>query len=227
MQTILVVEDDHAVQKALRHLFENEGYRVVVCGDGQSALDAFHTAHPTAIILDLGLPMLSGADVCREIRRATSSLPIVVLSARADDLDKILLLELGADDYVTKPFSPRELLARVKTAIRRIHGDIWAQSNFVEFGSARVDFVKMEASFSGRDIHLTKAEFRMLRLLARYNGKPVERAEILIEVFGLEDSALSRSMDNIVMTLRKKLESDPESPVHILTVRNIGYRFVR
>lgn len=227
MQTILVVEDDHAVQKALRHLFENEGYRVVVCGDGQSALDAFHTAHPTSIILDLGLPMLSGADVCREIRRTTSSLPIVVLSARADDLDKILLLELGADDYVTKPFSPRELLARVKTAIRRIHGDIWAQSNFVEFGSARVDFVKMEASFSGRDIHLTKAEFRMLRLLARYNGKPVERAEILIEVFGLEDSALSRSMDNIVMTLRKKLESDPESPVHILTVRNIGYRFVR
>ena len=227
MQTILVVEDDHAVQKALRHLFENEGYRVAVCGDGQSALDAFHTARPTAIILDLGLPMLSGTDVCREIRRATSSLPIVVLSARADDLDKILLLELGADDYVTKPFSPRELLARVKTAIRRVHGDIWAQSNFVEFGSARVDFVKMEASLSGRDIHLTKAEFRMLRLLARYKGKPVERAEILIEVFGLEDSALSRSMDNIIMTLRKKLESDPESPVHILTVRNIGYRFVR
>lgn len=227
MQTILVVEDDHAVQKALRHLFENEGYRVAVCDDGQSALDAFHTARPTAIILDLGLPTLSGTDVCREIRRATSSLPIVVLSARADDLDKILLLELGADDYVTKPFSPRELLARVKTAIRRIHGEIWAQSNFVEFGSARVDFVKMEASFSGRDIHLTKAEFRMLRLLARYNGKPVERAEILIEVFGLEDSTLSRSMDNIIMTLRKKLESDPESPVHILTVRNIGYRFVR
>lgn len=227
MQTILVVEDDHAVQKALRHLFENEGYRVAVCGDGQSALNMFRSARPTAIILDLGLPMLSGTDVCREIRRATSSLPILVLSARADDVDKILLLELGADDYVTKPFSPRELLARVKTAIRRIHGDIWAQSNFVEFGSARVDFVKMEASFSGRNIHLTKAEFRMLRLLARYNGKPVERAEILIEVFGLEDSALSRSMDNIVMTLRKKLESDPESPVHILTVRNIGYRFVR
>lgn len=150
-----------------------------------------------------------------------------MLSARADDLDKILLLELGADDYVTKPFSPRELLARVNVAIRRIRGDIWAQPDCVEFGSARVDFLKMEASFSGRDIHLTEFEFRMLRFLVRHNGGAVERAEILTEVFGLEGSTQTRSMDNIIMTLRKKLERDPESPVHILRVRNVGYRFAR
>ena len=226
MQTILVVDDDHAIQKALRHIFENEGYKVEVCGDGQSALNMLRSTPPTAVILDLGLPILSGTDVCREIRQATSSLPIVVLSARAGEVDKIPLLELGADDYVTKPFSPRELLARVKAAIRRTLGVTPAPPAWVEFGSARVDFVKMEASFSGRDIHLTKAEFRMLRLLAHYNGKAVGREKILTEVFGQEDSAQSRSMDNIIMTLRKKLESDPESPVHILTVRNIGYRFV-
>jgi DNA-binding response OmpR family regulator len=120
METILVVEDDHTVQKALRHLFENEGYKVEVCGDGQSTLDVFHTVAPTAVILDLGLPILSGTDVCREIRRATSSLPILVLSARADDLDKILLLELGADDYVTKPFSPRECRISMLEKLRRL-----------------------------------------------------------------------------------------------------------
>jgi DNA-binding response OmpR family regulator len=225
METILVVDDDHAVQKALRHLFEDAGYRVEVCGDGESALDVFRTAPATAIILDLGLPLLSGVDVCREIRQVASSLPIVVLSARADDLDKILLLELGADDYVTKPFSPRELLARVRAAIRRIHGDIQVP-DCVEFGSVRVDFLKMEASFSGRDIHLTEYEFRMLRFLVQKKGMAVQRDEILTEVFGLAGSTQSRSMDNIIMTLRKKLESDPESPVHILTVRNVGYRFV-
>jgi DNA-binding response OmpR family regulator len=119
MDTILIVEDDRTVQKALRRIFEYEGFKVEVCGDGQSGLDAFRTATPKAVILDLGLPVLSGTDVCREIRRETVSLPIVVLSARADESDKILLYELGADDYVTKPFSPRELLARVKTAIWR------------------------------------------------------------------------------------------------------------
>jgi len=119
METILVVEDDYTVQKALRRLFEFEGYRVEVCGDGRSAMDAFRKETPTAVILDLGLPMLSGEDVCREIKRESISLPVVVVSARADESHKLALLELGADDYVTKPFSPKELLARVRAAIRR------------------------------------------------------------------------------------------------------------
>ena len=119
METILVVEDDHTVQKALRRLFEFEGYTVEVCGDGRAALDAFRTANPTAVILDLGLPVLSGQHVCREIRRESTSLPVIVVSARTGESDKLVLLELGADDYVTKPFSPRELLARVRAVIRR------------------------------------------------------------------------------------------------------------
>ena len=119
METILVVEDDHTVQKALRRLFEFEGYRVQVCGDGQSALDAFRAAPPAVVILDLGLPVLPGQDVCREIRRESTSLPVVVLSARTEESNRLVLLELGADDYITKPFSPRELLARVKAVISR------------------------------------------------------------------------------------------------------------
>jgi DNA-binding response OmpR family regulator len=119
METILVIEDDHAVQKVLRRLFEYEGYNVEVCGDGRSAVDRFRTAIPTAVIVDLGVPVLSGEDVCREIRRESISLPVIILSARTDESDKLALLELGADDYVTKPFSPKELLARVRRAIRR------------------------------------------------------------------------------------------------------------
>ena len=119
METILVVEDDRTVQRVLRRLFEFEGYKVEVCGDGRAALDAFRAAPPTALILDLGLPVLSGQDVCREVRRESASLPVVVLSARTDESDKLVLLELGANDYVTKPFSPRELLARVRAAIGR------------------------------------------------------------------------------------------------------------
>ena len=129
-------DDDHTVQKTLRLLFEYEGYKVEVCEDGQSALDTFRTASPKAVILDLGLPVLSGNDVCREIRRATISLPIVVLSARTSESDKIMLFELGADDYVTKPFSPRELLARVRAAIRRTSVDTLGKSQRIEFGGA-------------------------------------------------------------------------------------------
>jgi DNA-binding response OmpR family regulator len=119
METILVVEDDHTVQRALRRLFEFEGYRVEVCGDGRSAMDSLRKETPTAVVLDLGLPVLSGEDVCREIKRESISLPVVVVSARADESDKLALMELGAADYVTKPFSPKELLARVRAAIRR------------------------------------------------------------------------------------------------------------
>lgn len=225
METILVVEDDRTVQKALRHLFENEGYQVEVCGDGQSALDAFRAAPPTAIILDLGLPVLSGKDVCREIRQATISLPIVVLSALKDEFEKVLLLELGADDYVTKPFSPRELLARVKGAIRRAPVEIWEGPNRVEFGSACVDFAKMEASFAGRAVDLTPSEFRLLRLLVRNRDKVVLRSDILTDVFRADGSTQSRTMDNIILDLRQKLESDPLCPVHILTIRGFGYKF--
>jgi DNA-binding response OmpR family regulator len=147
METILVVEDDRSVQKALKRLFEYEGYKVEVCGDGQSALETFRVLLPNAIILDLGLPVVAGKDVCREIRRQSRSVPIIVVSALAEDADKVLLLELGADDYVTKPFSPRELLARVRAAIRHCDREESIASKYLEFGAARVDFRRNGSHF--------------------------------------------------------------------------------
>ena len=226
METILVVEDDHSVQKALRRLFEFEGYRVKVCSNGRSALDAFRTANPIAVILDLGLPALSGQAICREIRLESTSLPIVVLSARTAEFDKLGLLELGADDYVTKPFSPRELLARVRAAIRRAQRETSNTSDRIHFGEVWVDFTKMEASVSGSSVSLTTHEFRMLKFLVKNVDRVVHRSEILTKVFGYDASTRSRSMDNLIVSLRQKFERDPAKPVHILTVRGVGYRFV-
>jgi DNA-binding response OmpR family regulator len=225
METILVVEDDPKVQRILRRLFESEGYRIEVCGDGRSAMDAFRKEAPTAVILDLRLPMLSGTDILREIRRETTSLPVVVVSARTDETDKVVALELGADDYVTKPFSPKELLTRVRAAIRRAQRGSADASDLIHFGMASVDFTRMQASVSGDSVYLTSHEFRMLKLLVQNVDRVVHRSEILTEVFGNDGSCQSRTMDNIVLRLRQKLERDPTNPVHILTVRGIGYRF--
>lgn len=227
METILVVEDDRIVQKALRRLFEYEGYKVEVCGDGQSALDAFRAVTPNAVILDLGLPVVSGWDVCREIRRESTSLPVIVVSARADQTDKLLLLELGADDYVTKPFSPRELLARVRAAIRRTSLSPLAESQRIEFGAARVDFSTVEATFAGRSINLSAQEFKMLRFLVQNEDRVVYRTEILTKILGHDASTQTRTMDNLILKLRQKLEMNPSNPRHILTVRGVGYRFAR
>ena len=226
-ETILVVEDVPTIQKALRRLFEYEGYKVEVCADGQAALDTFRNAPPKAVILDLGLPVISGKDVCCEIRRTRISLPIIVLSGRTDESDKIMLLELGADDYVTKPFSPRELLVRVQAAIRRASVDASPESERIEFGSACVDFRTMEATFAGRPVELTAQEFRMLSLLVHNEDRVVHRDEIVKTVLGYDSSTQTRSMDNLILRLRRKLEQDPARPNHILTVRSVGYRFTR
>jgi DNA-binding response OmpR family regulator len=224
METILIVEDDPSVQKILTRLFQSEGYRVEVCGDGRSAMNAFRRGAPKAVILDLILPVLSGKDVCREIRRESTSPAVIVLSARTDELDKILLLELGADDYVTKPFSPIELMARVKAAIHRIQESSNA-SDQIRFGEASVDFIRMQASVSGSPVRLTTYEFRMLEFLVQNMDRAVHRSEILTEVFGYETCIESRTVDNVILKLRQKLERDPANPIHIVTVRGLGYRF--
>jgi len=228
METILVVDDDHTIQKALSRIFEDAGYNVEVCADGQLAIDMFRTVAPAAIILDLGLPAKSGADVCREIKRESYSVPIIILSASTNESDKIVLLELGADDYITKPFSPRELLARVRAKMRRAQRDASMGIKHVEFGAAIVDFAKMEASFSGDLVELSAGEFRMLQFLVENAHRVVSREEILTQVFGYGvGSAETRTMDNLILKLRHKLEKYPASPNHILTVRGVGYRFVR
>ena len=224
MERILIVDDDRAVQKALKRLFESEGYGVEISADGRSALAAFRSAAPTAIILDLRLPQMSGQDVCREIRKKSSSMPIVVLSAATDVSDKVVLLELGADDYVTKPFSPRELLARVRTAIR--HSRKNNAGDLEIFNGVSVDFARMEVTFDGRLVELTAQEFKILKFFVKNAERVISREELLIEAFGYQDYSTSRTVDNHILKLRQKLERNPANPIHFRTVHGSGYRFV-
>jgi DNA-binding response OmpR family regulator len=225
MDRILVVEDDRAVQKALRRLFEGEGFAVEISADGKSALEAFRLATPAAVVLDLRLPALSGRDVCREIKQQAPALPIIVLSATSDVSDKVLLLELGADDYVTKPFSPRELLARVRAALRRSTRSGTGEA--VAFDGISVDFAKMEVIREGQSVALTAQEFKTLKFLVQNAERVITRDELLNEVWGYQNYPSTRTVDNHILKLRQKLEKDPANPVHFRTVHGIGYKFVR
>jgi DNA-binding response OmpR family regulator len=222
---ILVVEDDPAVQKALRRLFETEGYAVETQSDGRAALDSFQASAPAAMVLDLRLPKVSGRDVCKEIKALAPSLPIVVLSAASDVSDKVLLLELGADDYVTKPFSPRELLARVRAALR--HTSRSPEVQVVNFDTISVDFRKMEIKRDGKPVILTAQEFKTFQFLVQNADRVISRDELLNEVWGYQNYPSTRTVDNHILKLRQKLEKDPSSPVHFRTVHGMGYKFVR
>ncbi|HUK26669.1 MAG TPA: response regulator transcription factor [Terriglobales bacterium] len=225
MERILVVEDDRAVQKALKRLFETERFEVEISADGNSALEAFRRAVPSAIVLDLRLPLLSGREVCREIKQQAPAVPIIVLSAMSDVSDKVLLLELGADDYVTKPFSPRELLARVRAALRRTvrasTGDVTA------FDGISVDFTRMEVMRNGEAVTLTAQEFKTLKFMVQNAERVISRDELLNQVWGYRNYPSTRTVDNHILRLRQKLEKDPANPLHFRTVHGMGYKFVR
>jgi two-component system, OmpR family, alkaline phosphatase synthesis response regulator PhoP len=225
MEKILVVEDDRAVQKALKRLFEAEGFAVDVKADGKSALDAFRATPPSAIVLDLRLPAMSGRDVCRQVKEQVPTLPIIILSAASDVSDKVLLLELGADDYVTKPFSPRELLARVRAAIRRKSrtevGEVFT------FDGIAVNFAKMEVMREGQAVEMTAREFNALKFLVQNPERVISRDELLTEVWGYQNYPSTRTVDNHILKIRQKLERDPANPVHFRTVHGVGYKFVK
>src|ERR1700736_6569030 len=225
MGRILVVEDDPSVQKALKRMFESEGYTVEVQANGQSALESFQAAPPAVIILDLRLPKLSGGDLCKLIKAQAPSLPIVVLSATSDVSDKVLLLELGADDYVTKPFSPRELLARVRAALR--HTVQTPSVNVISFDGISADFKKMEVTRDGKPVILTAQEFKTFQFLVQNADRVIGRDELLNEVWGYQNYPSTRTVDNHILKLRQKLKKDPASPVHFRTVHGMGYKFVR
>jgi DNA-binding response OmpR family regulator len=225
MERILVVEDDHAVQKALKRLFDTEGFEIEISSDGKSAIEAFRRTTPSAIVLDLRLPQMSGRDVCREIKQQSPAVPIIVLSAASDVSDKVLLLELGADDYVTKPFSPRELLARVRAALRRtVRKD---SGEIIAFDGISADFTKMEVTRDGEAIFLTAQEFKTLKFLAQNPERVISRDELLNEVWGYQNYPSTRTVDNHILELRQKLERDPSNPTHFRTVHGVGYKFVK
>lgn len=225
MGRILVVEDDPTVQRVLKRLFIAEGFTVETQSDGEGALDSFHALAPSAIILDLNLPKLSGRDLCRQVKAKSPLIPVIVVSASSEISDKVLLLESGADDYVTKPFSPSELLARVRVALRR--SEEFETINPVSFGDIVVDFNKAEVMRDGQPVILTAGEFKTLETLVQNANVVVTRAELLKRVSGSQSNIDNRTIDNHVLRLRQKLERNPRCPMHILTVHSIGYKFVR
>lgn len=222
--TILVVEDDPRMQKVLQRMFRDEGYQVTIAGDGQAGLEAFRTCRPVAIVLDLILPHISGREVCKQVKSTSPEIPIVVLSAISEVADKVLLLELGADDYVTKPFSPRELMARVQAAVRRRRKP--AASAVYSFGDCDVDFLKMSARRGGKPVVLTSHEFKLLKFFTDNAERVLSREELLNDVWGYNSYPTTRTVDNQLLKLRQKLEADPANPRHLQTVYGAGYKFV-
>jgi DNA-binding response OmpR family regulator len=223
--TVLVVEDDPRMQKVLQRIFVQEGYRVIVAGDGQTGLDNFRAYEPVAVVLDLILPEISGRDLCRQLKTLSVDTPVIILSAITEVVDKVLLLELGADDYVTKPFSPRELMARVQAAIRRRRKPVNASETYC-FGACSVDFSKMLALRAGEEVSLTSLEFKLLRFFTANAERVLTREALLNDVWGYNSYPTTRTVDNLILKLRQKLEVDPANPMHLVTVHGAGYKFV-
>ncbi len=222
---ILLIEDEPDVRQGLRQVFETEGFQVEEAADGESGLTMALEERPQLIILDLMIPGLDGLQVCRELRARGATIPVLILTARAGEVDKVLGFELGADDYVTKPFSIVELVARVRALLRRVEAQP-GELERLEFGDVRVDLKKYKPEARGRTSELYHYEAEILKLLLRNEGEVVPRRDILERVWGLE-SPTTRTVDFHICNLRKKIEVDPAKPRHILTVHGIGYRFVR
>jgi DNA-binding response OmpR family regulator len=224
MDRILVIADDSALRNALHRLFSLERYEVEVVTDSVTGLARLRERPFSAVILDLQRPGSSGWDLCRNIADSISGLPLVVLSASPDVADKVLLLEMGADDYLTIPFSPRELVARVRALMRR--ASRISQESLYVFEDVVVDFYRTEITRGGEKVTVTAKEFKTLEFLAKHAERVVSRDELLNEVWGYQNYPCTRTVDNHILRLRQKLESNPSHPSHLLTVHGMGYKFV-
>jgi DNA-binding response OmpR family regulator len=225
MDKILVIDSDMTVQSALRRTFADSGFQVTAAADGTTALNVFSTEVPRVVILEPRTPGRTGPDLCREIRGKSSSVPIFVLSTAKDEIDRVLLLELGADDYITKPFDPRELLARVRAAVRRLNQSS-ATVNTFRFSDVEVNFTSREISRNGSNVHLTHFEFKLLWFFVSTQGRVISGAELLHEVWEDRTYPATRTIATHVLRLRQKLERDPGKPKHFITVHRAGYKFV-
>jgi DNA-binding response OmpR family regulator len=221
---ILVVDDDRKTVDLIRLYLEKDGYHVLLAYDGRQALDIARRSRPGLIILDLMLPRVDGLDVCR-ILRTESRVPIVMLTAKTTEDDKLLGLDLGADDYITKPFSPRELVARVRAVLRRSASLDEESPAVLQFGAMEVDLVRHQARVNGNSVHLTPKEFTLLKTMARQPGRVFSRLELLERAFGFDYQGFERTIDVHMMNLRKKIEPDLAGPRYIHTVYGIGYKF--
>ncbi|MBI4472112.1 MAG: response regulator transcription factor [Acidobacteria bacterium] len=225
MSLVLVVEDDHAILRGLEESLRFERYDVLSAEDGESGYRLALEKKPDLIILDLMLPKINGFEVCRKLRSERFVAPILMLTARGEETDRVLGLDLGADDYVTKPFSVRELLARVRALLRRTQASD-ALPNELRFDDVAVDFLRYEALKGGRSVEMTRKEFGLLRVLAAKAGQVVTREALLNEVWGYDNYPTTRTVDNHIALLRTKLENNPADPRHLLTFRGVGYKLV-
>jgi DNA-binding response OmpR family regulator len=224
MDRILVIEDDDVLRKVLRRIFSSEGYEVDVVPDGLAGLEILRQKPPAAVILDLRSPGSSGCDLCRKIANLIPDLPLVILSTSSDVADKVRLLEMGADDYLTVPFSPRDLVARMRALIRCTSR--FSPDNLCVFEDVMVDFSRTEITRGGQKIAVTVKEFKTLEFLTKNAERTVSRDELLNEVWGYQNFPRTRTVDNHILRLRQKLEKDPSNPSHLLTVFGLGYKFV-
>ncbi len=226
MKRVLVIEDDRDIVELVRYNLEKEGFQVAASGDGSTGLAQLRKSPPDLLVLDLMLPKLPGLEVCKEVRRdaALNRLPILMLTARGEEADRVVGLELGADDYVTKPFSPRELVARVKALLRRVE-PAGAAERPIEVGSLRIDPAAYRVTRGGKTVPLSTLEFRLLYFLAARPNKVFSRDQLLDGVWGTERFVTPRSVDVYVRRLREKIEADPQRPTHMKTVRGAGYLF--
>jgi len=222
-ETILVVDDEPKITKLARDYLEQGGYNVLVAADGSAALNTARSERPDLIVLDLMLPKMDGLDVCRTLRRE-SAIPIIMLTARSEETDRLIGLELGADDYITKPFSPRELVARVRATLRRVQGTVYTPGT-VRVGRLEIDLERHRLFANDQLVHLTRSEFTLLSALAQHPGQVLSRAQLLDKLHGIATTGYDRSVDAHIKNLRRKIEPDPSQPTYILTVYGIGYRF--
>jgi len=224
--TILLVDDEDSIQKLLAYPLEREGYRVLQARDGEEALECFASERVDLVVLDIMLPKLDGLEVCKRLR-AESEVPIIMLTARDDELDKVLGLELGADDYITKPFSIREFRSRVRALLRRaaVSRQVDEDGELISAEGLTVDLARRLVEVGGRRVQLTYVEFELLRILASHPGRVYSRRMLLEALWGGADYREPRTIDVHVRHLREKLEHDPGEPEYILTVRGVGYRF--
>ena len=222
-ELILVVDDEPRIVKQARDYLERSSFRVVTAADGKNALFVARRDRPDLIVLDLNLPEMDGLDVCRALRR-DSNVPIIMLTARVDETDRLIGLELGADDYITKPFSPRELVARVRAVLRRVQGGVHSPG-LIRADELEIDLKGHRVTRAGEPLHLTRTEFSLLTTLAQHPGQAFTRAQLLDRVHGIAYDGYDRSIDAHIKNLRRKLEADPAEPRYVLTVYGIGYKF--
>lgn len=226
MKKILIIEDDLAILRGLVDNLNSEHYSVVAESDGIKGFEKARTAQWDLLVLDVMLPGMNGLEICRQLRSAGSKIPILMLTGKGDETDKVLGLELGADDYVTKPFSVRELLARIKALLRR-QTDLVSLVHETDIGEVHIDFKRQEALKGKKKIEMSAKEYELLRYFVEREGQVISRDQLLNEVWGYEAMPTTRTVDNYILSLRKKIEPSPSKPRYLLTIHTVGYKFVR